>query len=103
MSELDPDIHQSTRLRILALLSGLGRADFNFVRTALQLTEGNISSHMARLEQAGYVEVIKGFNGKVTNTTYRLTTRGRASLNRYWETLDALRRSARREDGPGRN
>jgi len=92
MIELDPDIHQPTRLRIVALLSGLARADFNFLRTALRLTEGNLSSHMARLEQVGYVEITKVFNEKIPKTSYRLTRRGRSSLEKYWRALDQLRR-----------
>jgi predicted ArsR family transcriptional regulator len=91
MGELDPDIHQPTRLRIVTLLSGVGRADFSFVRNALGLTEGNLSSHMNRLEQVGYVEVSKGFDGKIPKTSYRLTRRGRSSLEKYWQAIDGLR------------
>jgi len=94
MTELDPDIHQPTRLRIIALLSGLGRADFNFLRSTLSLTEGNLSSHMSRLEEIGYVEVTKKFDGKIPRTTYRLTARGRTNLQHYWEAVDRIRRAA---------
>jgi DNA-binding PadR family transcriptional regulator len=75
----------------VTLLSGVGRADFNFVRSTLGLTEGNLSSHMNRLEEVGYVEVSKGFNGKIPKTSYRLTRRGRSSLEKYWEAIDELR------------
>ncbi len=94
MTHLDPDIHQPTRLRIVALLSGLGRADFNFLRSTLGLTEGNLSSHMSRLEEIGYVEVTKKFDGKIPRTTYRLTARGRTSLQQYWQAVDGIRRAA---------
>jgi DNA-binding transcriptional ArsR family regulator len=93
MTHLDPDIHQPTRLRIVSLLSGLGRADFNFLRSTLGLTEGNLSSHMSRLEEIGYVEVTKKFDGKIPRTTYRLTARGRTGLQRYWEAIDGIRRT----------
>ncbi len=94
MSELDPHIHQPTRLRILMLLSGVDVADFNFLLNTLGLTKGNLSSHMSRLEEAGYVEVTKSFNGKVPNTAYSLTRRGRSSLDEYWRAIDEIRHGA---------
>ncbi len=96
MAELDPHVHQPTRLRILMLLSGVGSADFTFLLNALGLTKGNLSSHMSRLEQAGYIEVAKTFDGKIPRTAYRLTPRGRSSLDGYWRALDEIRRSPRR-------
>jgi DNA-binding MarR family transcriptional regulator len=96
MTELDPHVHQPTRLRLLMLLSGVESADFVFLLTTLGLTKGNLSSHMTRLEQAGYIEVSKGFDGKIPHTAYRLTPRGRSSLDAYWRALDEIRRSPRR-------
>ncbi len=52
MNELDPTVHQATRLRIMMLLSGVDSADFNFLRTTLGLTNGNLSVHTRRLEEA---------------------------------------------------
>lgn len=92
MTELDPHVHQPTRLRILMLLSGVDSADFNFFLNTLGLTKGNLSSHMSRLEEAGYVEVAKSFNGKIPNTSYLLTRKGRASLEEYWRAMDEIRR-----------
>ena len=94
MSELDPHVHQPTRLRILMVLSGVDSADFNFLLNTLGLTKGNLSSHMSRLEEAGYVEVTKSFNGKVPNTAYSLTRRGRSSLDEYWRAIDEIRHGA---------
>ena len=91
MSELDPSIHQPTRLRILMLLSGVDAADFSFLLNTLAITKGNLSSHMSRLEQAGYVKVVKTFEGKVPNTSYSLTKEGRANLSSYWQALDRIR------------
>jgi DNA-binding MarR family transcriptional regulator len=96
MSELDPHIHQPARLRILMLLSGVSSADFKFLLNTLGLTKGNLSSHMARLEEAGYVEVTKSFNGKIPNTSYSLTSNGRSGLEGYWRAIDQIRRG-----GPG--
>ena len=91
MAELDPHIHQPTRLRIMMLLSGVEAADFNFVRSALGLTKGNISAHISRLEQAGYIKVTKSFQGKIPHTGYRLTAEGKRRLARYWQTMDEIR------------
>jgi len=96
MMELDPEVHQPTRLRILMLLSGVRTADFSFLLKTLGLTKGNLSAHMTRLEEVGYVQVTKKFVGKVPNTNYCLTPRGRDSLKVYWQAMDALRGSAGR-------
>ena len=93
MSELDADIHQPARLRILMLLSGVDSADFNFLRATLGLSKGNLSAHTSRLEEAGYVEVTKEFRGKIPNTSYCLTDLGRAQLEAYWRALDEIRAS----------
>jgi len=91
MNELDRTIHEPARLRILMILSGVDAADFNFLLETLGLTKGNLSSHMDRLEKAGYVEVIKSFKGKVPHTEFRLTAAGRTALAAYWSELDAIR------------
>lgn len=93
MTDLDSHVHQPTRLRILMLLSGVDSADFNFLRTTLGLTRGNLSAHTSRLEDAGYVEVTKEFQGKIPNTSYRLTPLGRSCLEEYWRALDEIRAS----------
>jgi len=95
MSELDAAIHQPTRLRILMLLSGVDTADFRFLLTTLGITKGNLSSHMSRLEEAAYVRVRKKFEGKVPNTTYSLTQKGRSKLDEYWAAIDAIRDEGR--------
>jgi DNA-binding transcriptional ArsR family regulator len=91
MTELDRTIHEPARLRILTLLSGVDKADFKFLLTTLSLTRGNLSSHMARLEDAGYVKVIKSFNGKVPHTEYRMTKVGQKAITEYWTSLDEIR------------
>ncbi|MCG3199498.1 MAG: transcriptional regulator [Candidatus Omnitrophica bacterium] len=88
---LDRVIHEPARLRLLMVLSGVDEADFKFLLSALGMTKGNLSSHVDRLAQAGYVQVLKGFNGKVTRTCYRLTERGREAIAEYWRELDAIR------------
>jgi DNA-binding PadR family transcriptional regulator len=91
MSELDRTIHEPVRLRIVAILSGVDRADFNFMLTTLQLSKGNLACHIEKLERAGYVAVQKSFVGKLPHTEYRLTDTGRAALADYWAALDAIR------------
>ena len=101
MSEVDRVIHEPARLRILSLLSGATTADFMFIMKALGFTNGNLSSHMDKLEKAGYVEVNKAFQGKMPLTTYTITTFGRRSLNEYWTALESIRRLP--EELPNRN
>ena len=91
MSALDRTIHEPARLRILTILSGVDLTDFNFLLSTLGLTKGNLSSHMDRLEKAGYVEVEKTFNGRIPHTEFRITPEGRAALDQYWRDLDAIR------------
>ena len=95
---LDRVIHEPARLRILMLLSGVDEADFKFLLSTLGMTKGNLSSHMDRLEQAGYVKILKGFNGKVTRTRYRMTEDGNEALARYWRELDEIRATANLRD-----
>ncbi len=91
MNELDPNMHQPTRLRILMLLSGVDSADFNFLRTTLSLSNGNLSAHTRRLEDAGYITVSKTFEGRMPRTTYSLTDVGREQLDEYWRIMDEIR------------
>jgi DNA-binding MarR family transcriptional regulator len=78
---LDDTVHQRVRLGILAVLREARRADFSYLRDALELTDGNLSRHIAVLEQAGLVEVEKGFEGKRSRTWVQATRAGRAALD----------------------
>jgi DNA-binding transcriptional ArsR family regulator len=93
--ELDRIIHEPVRLQIMTILGGVDTADFNFLISTLKLSKGNLSSHVERLESAGYVRVMKGFNGKITHTQYALTATGRRALEKHWLALDELRRTGR--------
>jgi len=97
--DLDPVIHEPARLKILAILSGVDRADFKFFLETMGLTKGNLSCHMDRLERAGHVEVLKSFKGKFPYTEYRLTRPGRKALERYWESLDEIRNMEFKSEG----
>jgi DNA-binding MarR family transcriptional regulator len=90
--EIDKIIHEPARLRIMMILAGVEQADFNFLLKTLNLTRGNLSRHVEKLESAAYLEVKKSFNGKIPNTSYNLTDKGAKALAQYWENLDAVRR-----------
>lgn len=98
--ELDSVIHEPARLLIMTLLGGAEAADFAFLLGVSGLTKGNLSSHISRLDNAGYVEVTKTFHGKVPHTDYRLTAVGREALAQYWEQLDAIRARYVQEEPP---
>jgi DNA-binding MarR family transcriptional regulator len=93
--ELDRIIHEPVRLRIMAMLGGVDTADFKFMISTLGLSKGNLSSHVEKLETAGYVKVMKSFNGKITCTEYALTPKGRKALEQHWLALDKLRATSR--------
>ena len=93
--ELDRIIHEPVRLRIMATLGGVATADFKFFVSTLGLSKGNLSSHVHKLEAAGYVKVMKSFNGKITYTQYSLTKKGRKALEKHWTALDKLRAASK--------
>lgn len=98
MSTLDRIIHEPVRLRILSILTGVDTADFKFFLSTLGLSKGNLSSHVDKLEQAGYVDVRKGFNGKIPHTDYTITDAGRKALTDYWTALDEIRTACARHN-----
>lgn len=88
---VDRLVHEPARLAILSVLSGVDRADFNYLAVALGLSAGNLSSHMAKLGDAGYVAIDKAFVGGMPRTSYALTEAGRAALDTYWSQIDRIR------------
>jgi DNA-binding transcriptional ArsR family regulator len=88
-------VHEPARLAILTVLSACEKADFVFLLNVTGLTKGNLSSHLAKLEQGGLVEIQKEFEGKQPITYALLTPEGRAGLEEHWNRLDAIRQSAR--------
>jgi DNA-binding MarR family transcriptional regulator len=87
---LDDTVHQRVRLGILAVLSEASRADFGYLRDALELTDGNLSRHIAVLEEAGLVKVEKGYAGKRPRTWVQATRAGRAALKAELAALQEL-------------
>jgi DNA-binding MarR family transcriptional regulator len=90
---LDPVIHSQARLRIMTTLCALPTGDrltFPRLQGLLEATAGNLSTHLRRLEDAGYVEVTKGFVGRVPSTQVEATTAGRRAFEDYVTALRAL-------------
>ena len=81
--ELDPLIHEGNRLKIMSVLVECEVADFGFILNATALTRGNLSSHMSKLVQAGYIEEKKDFVERKPHTEYRLTPEGRDAYAKY--------------------
>ncbi len=87
IADIDRLIHEPARLMILAHLYVVESADFLFLMRQTQLTGGNLSSHMSKLEEAGYIKVEKEFVGKKPHTILRLTDEGRAAFREYVQNL----------------
>ena len=83
MESIDRTIHEPARLMIMSHLYVLESADFQFLIARTGLTEGNLSSHIRKLEQAGYLMVDKGYKGRRPHTMLRLTKNGRSSFRKY--------------------
>lgn len=88
--ELDKLVHQPTRLRIFAHLYANGETSFTDLRAELDVTEGNLASHIDRMEDADCVLVDKQFVDRKPQTTYRLTERGEALFEDHVQTLETL-------------
>lgn len=89
ISELDRVIHEPGRLIIVALLSAVEECDFLYLQHESQLNKGTLSSHLARLEEASYVEIEKTYRGKVPQTLLRLTPAGREAFEDYRRKMKA--------------
>jgi DNA-binding transcriptional ArsR family regulator len=88
--ELDPLVHAPVRLAVLSILIGVEDADFVFLRDSVGTTDGNLSTHLARLEQARYVRIKKTFVGKKPHTTCAITKRGRKAFLAYLGQLERI-------------
>ncbi|MCX6594244.1 MAG: transcriptional regulator [Acidobacteria bacterium] len=88
--ELDRVIHERVRLGIISALAANESLTFNDLKRLLALTDGNLSVHARKLEEAGYVACSKGFEGRVPRTEYKLTLTGRRALEKYLKHMEAL-------------
>lgn len=94
MTGLDPLIHQRTRLAILAALHRNRQASFTDLRDGLELTGGNLKSHVDKLEEAGYVEPFRALVGTDFETRYRITEEGSRAFQAYLDDLERLLQGA---------
>ena len=83
IAELDRVVHEPGRLMIVALLYAVDKADFLYLLHETGMNKGTLSSHLSRLEEAGYVEVVKTYRGKVPLTLLHLTGAGRKAFEQY--------------------
>ena len=87
IADIDRTVHAPARLMILAFLSAIDSADFTFLLNQTGLTRGNLSSHLLKLEEAGYISVQKEFVDRIPRTLIRLTDTGREAIQTYRETM----------------
>lgn len=92
---LDRLIHERIRLGIVSALAVRDSLSFNDMKKLLNTTDGNLSVHARKLEQAGYIACKKYFEGRVPKTEYKLTSLGRKALERYVNHMEALIRAMR--------
>ena len=95
-AELDRMIHERIRLAIVSALAVNETLTFNDLKQLLKTTDGNLSVHARKLEEAGYVTCTKSFEGRLPKTEYQLTTTGRRALEHYLDHMEAVIRATRR-------
>ena len=93
--DLDRLIHERIRLGIVSALAVNRSLTFNELKALLKTTDGNLSVHARRLEEADYIVCSKSFDGRLPKTEYRLTAAGRKALERYLKHMEALIRATR--------
>jgi len=94
--EIDSIIHAPVRLGIVSMLASVGELDFNSIGEQLELSDGNLSTHLRKLEESGYVECRKSFLDRKPRSTYRLLPKGRAAFERYINVLEKIALSDRK-------
>jgi DNA-binding transcriptional ArsR family regulator len=100
ISHLDRVIHEPARLTIMLILGGVSEADFLYLQREGGFTQGNLSGHLAKLEDAGYVEIEKKFKGKVPLTVCSFTGKGKAAFSKYSQRLVKVLQSNGSSDYP---
>lgn len=94
-NDLDKVIHERMRLGIMSALAANERLSFTDLKTLLDTSDGNISVHTRKLEEAGYLTVKKSFAGRVPLTEYKITKAGQKALERYLDHMEALIKAMR--------
>jgi len=94
LAGLDKLIHEPARLSIMTALASIKSADFLALLHLTGLTGGNLSTHLSKLEEAGWITQEKQFISKKPNTLIQITEKGRAAIENHWKQLESLRRDA---------
>ena len=94
-AELDPVIHERMRLGIISALAVRDALTFSELKRLLEATDGNLSVHARKLEEAEYIVCTKSFNGRVPRTEYRITAAGRKALEGYLDQMEQIIRQTR--------
>ncbi len=95
-TELDRLLHDRMRLGIVSALAASDDLSFSDLKAALNATDGNLSVHARKLEDAGYLSCSKSFEGRTPRTGYKLTAAGRRALDKYLDHMDAIIRATRK-------
>jgi DNA-binding transcriptional ArsR family regulator len=95
VEELDPLLHEGGRLAIISVLAATPKMTFTDLRDTLEMTDGNLSVHLQKLEKGGYVAIDKRFVGRRPQTSCQLTRQGREAFQRYLDHLEAIVRQGR--------
>ena len=99
LEDLDPMLHERGRLAIVSMLAAAPALTFTELRDTLEMTDGNLSVHLQKLEKPGFVAIDKQFVGKRPQTTIRLTAAGRQAFTQYLNHLEALVKQGRSRHG----
>ncbi len=87
--KLDPVIHAPVRLAVVTVLSQVKEAEFNFIKETTGTTDGNLSTHLTKLEKADFISITKGYSGKKPLTTCRLTQKGHNAYRKYLQSIQS--------------
>ncbi len=98
LATIDRLIHEPARLMIMIVLSAVDEADFLYLQRECGLTQGNLSSHLSKLEEAGYVLIEKTFKGKYPLTVCSVTGKGREAFEQYAKTMRVVSEGTRAKD-----
>jgi DNA-binding transcriptional ArsR family regulator len=98
ISQLDRLVHEPARLQILMFLREVEEADFLYLQREGGFTQGNLSGHLSKLEDAGYIRIRKMFKGKMPLTVCALTAAGEKALRTYWEQMKNIMPGSRKSE-----
>ena len=90
VDDIDRMVHEPARYQILSILYVLEKADFQFIMTHTGLTKGNLSSHMSKLEDTGYIRIVKDFVGRKPHTMMSITKKGKGAFDNYRKNMKRI-------------